>query len=71
MAGKLQTIKGRMVYAKRKEISEPVFGQIEEVRGFRQFPLRGIAKVDCEWDIFCLGHNLLKLFRGGWAPAAG
>ncbi|HVP78459.1 MAG TPA: transposase, partial [Thermodesulfobacteriota bacterium] len=71
MARKLRTIKGRMTYAKRKEISEPVFGQIKEVRGFRQVLLRGIAKVDCEWDIICLGHNLLKLFRSGWAPAAG
>jgi hypothetical protein len=70
MARKLRTIKGRMIYAKRKEISEPVFGQIKEVRGFRQFLLRGIAKVDCEWDLICLGHNLLKLFRSGWAPAA-
>jgi len=70
MARKLRTIKGRMIYAKRKEISEPVFGQIKEVRGFRQFLLRGIARVDCEWDIICLGHNLLKLFRSGWAPAA-
>ena len=53
MARKLRTIKGRMIYAKRKEISEPVFGQIKEVRGFRQFLLRGIAKVDCE-----VGHHL-------------
>jgi transposase len=71
MARKLRTIKGRMTYAKRKEISEPVFGQIKAVRGFRQFLLRGIVKVDCEWDMICLGHNLLKLFRSGWAPAAG
>jgi hypothetical protein len=70
MARKLRTVKGRAIYTKRKEISEPVFGQIKEVRGFRRFLLRGIVKVDCEWDLICLGPNLLKLFRSAWAPAA-
>jgi len=69
MARKLQTIKGRGTYAKRKEIVEPVFGQIKQIRGFRQFLLRGFENVSAEWDMICLGHNLLKLFRGGWASA--
>jgi hypothetical protein len=63
MSRKLRTLKGRAIYAKRKEISEPVFGQIKQVRGFRQFLLRGLRKVSAEWDLICLGHNLLKLFR--------
>jgi hypothetical protein len=69
MGRKLRTIKGRAIYAKRKEISEPVFGQIKQVRGFRQFLLRGLRKVSAEWDLICLGHNLLKLFRSDLRPA--
>ena len=69
MARKLRTIKGRAIYAKRKEVSEPVFGQIKQVRGFRQFLLRGLSKVSAEWDLICLGHNLLKLFRSTLRPA--
>jgi transposase len=69
MSRKLRTIKGRAIYAKRKEISEPVFGQIKQVRGFRQFLLRGLSKVSAEWDLICLGHNLLKLFRSTLSPA--
>ena len=41
---------------------EPVFGQIKQARGFRQFLLRGVEKVEREWQLICTGHNLLKLF---------
>ena len=41
---------------------EPVFGQIKQGRGFRQFLLRGLQKVNLEWRLICAGHNLLKLF---------
>lgn len=70
MARKLRTIKGRCTYAKRKAIVEPAIGQIKEARGFRRFLLRGVKKVDAEWLIICLTHNLLKLFRWSWQPAA-
>ena len=69
MERKLTTQKGRMIYCKRKQIVEPVFGQIKEVRGFRRFSLRGLSNVAAEWDIICLTHNILKLFRSGWVPA--
>jgi len=68
MARKLRTKKGRETYSKRKEIVEPVFGQIKEVRGFRRFSLRGLVNVMSEWDLICLTHNLLKLFRSGLMP---
>ena len=42
---------------------EPVFGQIKQGRGFRQFLVRGLEKVHGEWSLICTGHNLLKLFR--------
>ena len=70
MARKLRTKKGRETYSKRKEIVEPVFGQIKEVRGFRRFSLRGLGNVMSEWDLICLTHNLLKLFRSGLMPKA-
>jgi len=66
MARKLRTQKGRATYSKRKQIVEPVFGQIKEARGFRRFSLRGLDNVTCEWDLVCLTHNLLKLFRSGY-----
>jgi transposase len=65
MTRKLRTKKGRETYSKRKAIVEPVFGQIKEVRGFRRFSLRGLGNVMSEWDLICLTHNLLKLFRSG------
>ena len=63
MRRKLKTKAGKAVYAARKAIVEPVFGQIKQARGFRQFLLRGIAKVRGEWALVCLTHNILKLHR--------
>jgi transposase len=62
MRRKLRTKKGRKRYALRMATVEPVFGQIKQSRGFRQFLLRGLEKVDREWQLICTGHNLLKLF---------
>ena len=75
MRRKLQTRRGRQRYALRMQTVEPVFGQIKQGRGFRQFLLRGLEKVNGEWSLICTGHNLLKLFRFGvnlhrcWQPA--
>lgn len=69
MAAKLRTPVGRALYARRKVIVEPVFGQIKGVRGFRRFLLRGLAKVRGEWRLVCLTHNLLKLWRYRCAPS--
>jgi len=63
MRRKLQTQVGRAIYAARKAIVEPVFGQIKQARGFRQFLLRGLAKVQGEWALVCMAHNILKLHR--------
>ena len=62
MRRKLQTKAGAAVYAARKGIVEPVFGQIKQARGFRQFLLRGIKKVRAEWALVCLTHNILKMY---------
>jgi transposase len=69
MRAKLQTAAGRAIYARRKTLPEPVFGQIKQARGFRRFWLRGVRKVRAEWTLICLTHNLLKLFRARPCPA--
>src|SRR3981081_4188534 len=61
MKRKLQTKVGNAVYAARKCVVEPVFGQIKQARGFRQFLLRGKDKVKGEWALVCLTHNILRL----------
>ena len=53
----------RSPYRLRKQIVEPVFGQIKQAMGFRQFLLRGLARVQAEWSLVCTAHNLLKLVR--------
>jgi IS5 family transposase len=69
MSAKVNTPAGRALYARRKVIVEPVFGQIKGARGFRRFSLRGLAKVNGEWNLVCLTHNLLKVWRYGCAPS--
>lgn len=63
MRERLASDPDKTLYAKRKTIVEPVFGQIKEARGFRRFRLRGLKRVAAEWKFICATHNLLKLFR--------
>ncbi len=63
MERKLATQVGAAVYATRKFIVEPVFGQIKQARGFRQFLLRGLEKVRGEWALICMTHNILKFHK--------
>ncbi len=67
MRRKLQTKAGAAIYAARKVIVEPVFGQIKQARGFRRFSLRGLAKVQAEWALVCATHNILKMYRASHA----
>jgi transposase len=57
------------LYAMRRAIVEPVFGQIKFTRRLDRFSFRGLRKVKAEWSLICLTHNLLKLFRHSWLPA--
>jgi transposase len=68
MRDKLSTDAGKAVYKMRKAVVEPVFGQIKAARGLRSLSMRGLEKVAAEWQIICLTHNLLKLFRAGLRP---
>lgn len=63
MERKLKTKVGAAVYARRKCMVEPVFGQIKQARGFRQFLLRGLEKVRGEWALVCMTHNVLKFHK--------
>ena len=63
MARTLRTKTGRATYQKRKGQVEPVFGRIKPAGGFRQFAMRGLAQMNAEWQLVCLTHNLLKLWR--------
>ena len=70
MQHKLRTPAGKLLYAARKHIVEPVFGQIKGMRGIRKFLLRGLEKVRAEWQLICLTHNLLKIWRRATHAAA-
>ena len=61
MAAQLKRTGRRSRYRLRKQVVEPVFGQIKQARGFRQLLLRGLDQVRGEWAMICTAHNLLKL----------
>jgi len=63
MEYKLKTEAGKKIYAKRKTIIEPIFGQIKDCRRIRTFLMRGIDEAKGEWNLICATHNLLKIFR--------
>jgi transposase len=63
MRDQLRRAGRRSRYRLRKQVVEPVFGQIKQARGFRQFLLRGREKAVHEWALICTAHNLVKLCR--------
>jgi hypothetical protein len=71
MERKLRFTKGQAIYALRKMVVEPAFGQIKGCRGLNRFQLRGLEKVNWEWALMATTHNLLQLFRATLASASG
>lgn len=63
MRNKLNTADGKRIYAKRKVIVEPVFGNIKHNLGFRQFLLRGLKKVKAEFALIAIVHNIQKIAK--------
>ena len=61
MAARLQTSAAKEAYRRRKAIVEPPNGWIKAVLGFRQFSLRGLKKVQAEWQLVCLALNLRRM----------
>ena len=69
MRRKLQTKRGRQRYALRMATVEPVFGQTKQGRGFRQFLLRGLEKVNRERSLICTGHKPAEAVPFRWAAS--
>jgi IS5 family transposase len=69
MDRKLRSKAGQAIYALRKTVVEPVFGQIKSSRRLDRFRLRGLEQVNGEWALMATTHNLLKLFRATMAKA--
>jgi hypothetical protein len=65
MARKTRTGAGRAIYARRKAIVEPVFGQMDTTQDARQLLIRGKPAARKQWKFECAVHNLLKLYRNG------
>jgi transposase len=62
MKRKLETEEARALYALRKQTVEPVFGIMKGAMGFRQFLLRGVEKVEGEWELVALAYNFKRLW---------
>ena len=63
MERKLRTKVGKALYRLRGQIAEAPYGQIKDCRNLAKFLLRGLEKVGGEFDLWCLTHNILKLYR--------
>jgi len=66
MKDKIDTVAGREIYGRRLGIVEPVFGNLAAQKGMNRSTLRGTVKVNTQWKLYCLVHNLEKLGRNGW-----
>ena len=66
MKHKIDSPIGRMLYSLRLAIAEPPFAHIRSAIGLRRFTLRGRFKVDAQWKLFCIVHNIKKVHR--YAP---
>lgn len=69
MDRKLRSVSGQAIYALRKTVVEPVFGQIKGARLLDRFRLRGLEQVNGEWALMATIHNILKLIRASLATA--
>ena len=69
MIDKFDSLRGREIYSKRMGTVEPVFGNIRSALRLDRFTLRGKIKVNIQWNLFCIVHNIGKIFRYGYAIA--
>jgi hypothetical protein len=67
MQQRLDSADGRARYGQRFGTVEPVFGNLRANKRLDRFTLRGRTKVDAQWKLFCLVHNIEKLARHGYA----
>jgi len=66
MAQKIDTEKGRKIYNKRIAIIEPVFADIRSIKRLDRFTLRSKIKVNIQWVIYCMVHNMEKIANYGF-----
>ena len=66
MKQKLDSNRGRFIYSQRLGTVEPVFGNITEMIGIKRFSLRGKTKVNAQWQLMTMIHNIGKIHRYGW-----
>jgi len=71
MKQKIDTLEGRKTYSKRLGIVEPVFGNIRACKRMDRFTLRGQVKVNIQWMLYCLVHNIEKIVNFGRSYAMG
>jgi Transposase DDE domain len=69
MKCKIDSVKGRLVYNRRLATAEPVFAHICSTLRLNRFTLRGKRKVNIQWLLYCIVHNLLKVHRYGYGYA--
>lgn len=71
MRSKLDSDEGKVIYAKRRHIVEPVFGHIKTIIGFTGFHLRGLKKVNAEFKLVAIAHNLKKISKYAYKKGIG
>lgn len=69
MKRKIDSTLGRVLYGMRLAISEPPFSHMTSALGLDRFTLRGKVKVNTQWNLFCIVHNLTKIHRYGFGYA--
>ncbi len=60
--------RGRELYGQRFATVEPVFGNLRHNKRLNRFTLRGRRKVDTQWKLYCMVHNIEKLAHHGYGP---
>jgi transposase len=67
MRQRIDSAEGRALYGRRIATVEPVFGNLRHNKGLNRFTLRGRPKVDTQWKLYCMVHNIEKLAHHGYA----
>jgi len=67
MKRRIDSTEGRVQYSRRFATVEPVFGNLRHNKQLNRFTLRGRTKVDGQWKLYCMVHNIEKLAHQGYA----
>jgi len=68
MRSAIDSERGRRLYSQRIGTVEPVFGNLRHNKRLTRLNLRGRAKVNAQWHLYCMVHNIEKLANSGWRP---